>query len=86
LGDFHLHLNLLPHDADELERALAVYEKIMDLAIQCAGTVSAEHGIGKIKKTYLVKMYGEEAVEEMMRVKSGLDPQWLLNPGTLFTR
>jgi D-lactate dehydrogenase (cytochrome) len=86
LGDFHLHLNLLPHNADELDRALAVYEKIMDLAVECKGTVSAEHGIGKIKKPYLVKMYGEEAVEEMMRVKSGLDPRWLLNPGTLFTR
>ena len=86
LGDFHLHLNLLPHDADELVRALAVYEKIMDLAIECKGTVSAEHGIGKLKKAYLVKMYGEEAVAEMMRVKSDLDPRWLLNPGTLFTR
>ena len=81
-----MHLNLLPHNPDELGRALAVYEKIMDLAIECKGTVSAEHGIGKLKKGYLVKMYGEEAVEEMMRVKSDLDTQWLLNPGTLFTR
>ena len=81
-----MHLNLLPHNADELDRALAVYEKVMDLAIECKGAVSAEHGIGKLKKAYLVKMYGEEAVAEMMRVKSDLDPQWLLNPGTLFTR
>ena len=84
LGDFHLHLNLLPHDADEFERALEVYEKTMDLAIACKGTISAEHGIGKIKRPYLMKMCGERAVREMMRIKSALDPLWLLNPGNLF--
>jgi D-lactate dehydrogenase (cytochrome) len=84
LGDFHLHLNLLPHDTADFERALEVYEKIMDLAIKYKGTVSAEHGIGKIKRNYLMKMFGERVVGEMMRIKSDLDPQWLLNPGNLF--
>jgi D-lactate dehydrogenase (cytochrome) len=84
LGDFHLHLNLLPRNAVEFERALVVYEKTMDLAIECKGTISAEHGIGKIKRSYLVKMYGEHIMKEMMRVKSEFDPQWLLNPGNLF--
>jgi FAD/FMN-containing dehydrogenase len=56
----------------------------MDLAIECKGTISAEHGIGKIKRSYLAKMYGERIIKEMMRVKSELDPLWLLNPGNLF--
>jgi D-lactate dehydrogenase (cytochrome) len=56
----------------------------MDLAIECKGTISAEHGIGKIKRSYLVKMYGEQVIREMKRVKSEIDPQWLLNPGNLF--
>jgi D-lactate dehydrogenase (cytochrome) len=86
LGDFHLHLNLLPRNTEELQKALSVYDTIMDLVIACKGTVSAEHGIGKIKTAYLIKMYGEKAVREMMRVKSQLDPQWLLNPGNLFTK
>jgi D-lactate dehydrogenase (cytochrome) len=84
LGDFHLHLNLLPHNADEFEKALEVYGRTMDLAIECKGTISAEHGIGKIKRSYLVKMYGEQVIREMKRVKSEIDPQWLLNPGNLF--
>lgn len=84
LGDFHLHLNLLPHNSDELEKALGVYNKIMDLTINRGGTVSAEHGIGKIKTSYLRKMYGEHVLQEMMLVKSELDPHWLLNPGNLF--
>lgn len=84
LGDFHLHLNVLPRNADEFEKALVVYEKAMDLAIECNGTISAEHGIGKIKRTYLMKMFGKHAMREMARVKYELDPQWLLNPGNLF--
>ena len=84
LGDFHLHLNLLPHNADEFDKALGVYDKTMAMAIECKGTVSAEHGIGKTKRSHLAKMYGERIIKEMMRVKSQIDPLWLLNPGNLF--
>ena len=86
LGDFHLHCNLLPRDAGELDRALGVYEDIMDLTIAAGGTVSAEHGIGKIKTRYCAKMYGAATMEEMARTKSDLDPQWLLGRGNLFER
>jgi D-lactate dehydrogenase (cytochrome) len=86
LGDFHLHCNLLPRDAGELDRALGVYEDIMDMTIARGGTVSAEHGIGKIKTRYCAKMYGAVAMEEMARIKTELDPMWLLGRGNLFER
>jgi D-lactate dehydrogenase (cytochrome) len=48
------------------------------------GTVSAEHGIGKLKIPYLEKMYGKKAIQEMKAIKKILDPDWILNRGTLF--
>lgn len=84
LGDRHIHVNLLPADAGELERALGLYDRVMALATGCGGTVSAEHGIGKIKTRYLAEMYGKEAVEQMRKVKKTLDPLGLFNPGNLF--
>lgn len=84
LGDCHLHFNLLPRTEEELESALAAYETMMSLATAQGGTVSAEHGIGKIKKPYLAGMVGENALEEMIGVKRTFDPQFLLCPRNLF--
>jgi FAD/FMN-containing dehydrogenase len=60
------------------------YDKSIDLALSFKGTVSAEHGIGKLKKPYLVKMYGQNAIQEMINVKKVLDDKLLLNIGTMF--
>jgi D-lactate dehydrogenase (cytochrome) len=84
LGDGHLHFNLIPNDDNELERALATYEILMNIALENNGTVSAEHGIGKLKRKYLLKMYGDEAVRRMWQIKTAFDPQNRLNPGNLF--
>ena len=48
------------------------------------GTVSAEHGIGKIKCSYLKMMYGEKGISQMKKIKAFFDPDNLLNPGNLF--
>ena len=74
----------MPENNDELRRALLVYDKIMDLTVKNDGTISAEHGIGKIKTHHLTKMYGTKAISEMKRIKSDFDPKWLLNRGNLF--
>jgi D-lactate dehydrogenase (cytochrome) len=83
LGDCHLHFNMVPHDSGELERALEIYERIMDDAVAAGGTVSAEHGIGKLKIPYLSRMYPPEAVEDMKNTKRVLDPMGIMNRGTL---
>ncbi len=84
LGDYHIHINILPSNAQELQTALDVYDSMMSLTINNNGTISAEHGIGKLKKKYLLDMYGIETVEKMKRIKRTFDPDWLFNPETLF--
>ncbi len=83
LGDFHLHMNLVPRSEAELDKAKRLYDDLMRITVENGGTVSAEHGIGKLKTKYLPMMYGDAAIEEMRAVKSALDPLWLLNRGTL---
>lgn len=52
IGDAHLHLNMLPRNATELERARMMYAELARIAISYGGTVSAEHGIGKSKRAF----------------------------------
>ncbi|MFW5774973.1 MAG: FAD-binding oxidoreductase [Chitinivibrionales bacterium] len=84
LGDYHLHFNLLPASREQLQTARTLYEQMMTIAVEAGGTISAEHGIGKIKAGYLKKMYGQDGVRSMKEVKEALDPGWMLNRGTLF--
>jgi D-lactate dehydrogenase (cytochrome) len=84
LGDGHLHINLMPDNDHEMTSALETYDRLMTIAIDNGGTISAEHGIGKLKKKYLLKMYGEDAIGAMKRIKNVFDPDGLLNPGNLF--
>lgn len=86
LGDYHLHINMLPKNDVEMNTALKLYGRYMDMAIEKNGTVSAEHGIGKLKKNYLAKMYGESGIAQMKAIKTAVDPGWMLNRGNLFDR
>jgi len=84
IGDSHLHLNILPRDAEELERAEEIALGFARAGVQLGGTVSAEHGIGKLKHEFLKILYGEEGLREMAAVKRALDPSGVLNRGVLF--
>lgn len=84
IGNSHLHANIFCKDEEEYQDALQIYDKVIDLSLSFGGTVSAEHGIGKLKKKYLIKMYGEEKVNQMKKIKNILDPKMLLNIGTMF--
>lgn len=57
---------------------------VLAKAVELGGTVSAEHGIGKIKKDYLRMMFGDSAIEQMRTLKLVFDPKGILNPGTMF--
>jgi D-lactate dehydrogenase (cytochrome) len=85
-GNNHMHINLLPSCKEELERALDVYDQLMKLTIDSKGTISAEHGIGRIKKVYCAKMYGKDAIDEMRSIKTAFDPDWLLNNGVMLDK
>ncbi|MBA2380241.1 MAG: FAD-binding oxidoreductase [Blastocatellia bacterium] len=83
IGDCHLHANLLPKDDDEAMRSRHLYGRFVAQAIMVGGTVSAEHGIGKLKSKYLYVMMGERYLNEMAEIKRALDPNWILGRGNL---
>jgi D-lactate dehydrogenase (cytochrome) len=83
IGDAHLHLNILPKNSDEAQRAKTLYREFVRTAIQMGGTISAEHGVGKLKAEYLVEMFGESGIRQMVRVKKALDKNLILNIGNL---
>jgi len=85
-GNSHLHLNMLPKTEEEFEIGKLLYKSICNKAIKLGGTFSAEHGVGKNKREYLVKMYGEENVNKMRLLKKALDPNYILGVGNIFTK
>ncbi len=83
IGDNHLHINLLP-DAKQMSLARETYSTLVDQILEWGGTISAEHGVGKLKKEYYHKMIGNQALEELWEIKKKLDPQCRLGAGNLF--
>lgn len=86
IGDNHLHLNMLPRTAEELVYAKEMYDELARIAVAYGGTVSAEHGIGKIKKHLLSEMVGETVLMQFRTLKNQIDPNWILGKGTLFDK
>jgi D-lactate dehydrogenase (cytochrome) len=84
IGNNHVHVNVLPRSMDEYRKGKDLYEEWADAVAAMGGTVSAEHGIGKLKKALLKKMYGEKAIAEMRDLKKLFDPNGILNRGNLF--
>lgn len=85
IGDNHVHVNLLPTSPGGLVAARALYAHWTREAIRLGGTVSAEHGIGKIKRKALTWLLGEDALRQMQAVKEAMDPGWILGRGNLMT-
>lgn len=71
-------------DAAETERASAAYADIMALGISLGGTITGEHGVGRLKRGWLGDQLGPDALALHRRVKDALDPQGILNPGVVF--
>jgi len=84
IGESHVHVNMLPRSADELGLVKKIAVSFIEKGISLGGTVSAEHGIGKIKHQYLEMMYGRQGVIEMARIKKAVDPAWILSLGNIF--
>jgi FAD/FMN-containing dehydrogenase len=82
-GDGNLHVVVhhehTPDKHDEFEKL------VYDITGEFAGSISAEHGIGMLKRPYLKMSRTAEEIETMRTLKRALDPKNILNPGRIFT-
>ncbi|ASL08409.1 oxidoreductase, FAD-binding [Mycobacterium intracellulare subsp. chimaera] len=83
-GDGNTHPLIVydPADADMTERAHLAFGEIMDLAVGLGGTITGEHGVGRLKRPWLAGYLGPEVMDLNRRIKQALDPQGILNPGS----
>ena len=79
-GNFHLSIMVNMDDPDELKRAKALSEEMVQQALALGGTCTGEHGVGMGKMHYLEAEHGE-ALEAMRAIKKALDPDNIMNPG-----
>jgi D-lactate dehydrogenase (cytochrome) len=84
VGDNHLHVNVLPQDEVELSKALEAYKDIAKEVVKMGGVVSAEHGIGRLKKSFFKEQFSEAELNQLREIKRALDPELRLNMGVLF--
>lgn len=83
IGANHLHVNILPRHPADYDAGRALYARWAAQVIAWGGSISAEHGIGKLKRDLFRQMAGDAALAQMRALKKLFDPDGLLNPGTL---
>ena len=90
IGDGNLHINVLKPDGLEDAEFIVQCEQVTKLLAgslhRHEGSISAEHGIGLVKKGYLGSTRSVAEIEVMRGIKRVLDPAGILNPGKLFDR
>ncbi|GFG75086.1 FAD-binding oxidoreductase [Mycobacterium botniense] len=82
-GDGNTHPLIVydPADAAMMQRAHQAFGEIMELAIGLGGTITGEHGVGRLKRPWLADQIGPDAMALNQRIKQALDPLGILNPG-----
>lgn len=86
IGNAHLHANIMARESGEMERFNELHLELAKYVCSIGGSVSGEHGVGKLKKKILGTMIGDSGIHEIRRIKSALDPNWILNPGNMVDR
>ena len=87
-GDGNMHPTIVydAADPDQVARAADAFGRILDAGRALGGTVTGEHGVGRIKQDFLANEAGPVAMDVHRAIKRALDPQDLFNPGSMFTR
>ena len=87
VGDGNLHYNLSKPDAQEntnfLESQPEVNRLVHDMVDALNGSISAEHGIGQLKRDELLRYKSPVEIDLMHSIKQALDPRGLMNPGKI---
>ena len=89
IGDGNLHINVLPPQGMDVEAFGRLRDEVTSLLAAAlsrhGGSISAEHGIGLVKREYLSSSRSEVEIALMRGVRAVFDPNGVLNPGKLFT-
>jgi FAD/FMN-containing dehydrogenase len=82
-GNGHPHQNFIAEDAEALERIRASIDETLTAVFAAGGTFSAEHGVGKLKKTWVERQLSGDQLAMMRAMKSALDPRGVFSPGNI---
>jgi FAD/FMN-containing dehydrogenase len=82
-GDGHVHVNPLVNvlAADWRDRLQALLDEVVDLTATLGGTLSGEHGDGRLRVSLLPKVWSPDALRAFALIKLAFDPEGILNPG-----
>jgi len=85
-GDGNLHPLVLFDDSKpgEADAAEEVSRAILDLCISHGGSITGEHGVGMDKSKYMPRMFTDEDLDTMQRLRCAFDPAGICNPGKVF--
>jgi glycolate oxidase len=76
---------LIGYDAASRDEAAALYDDLLALAASLGGTLTGEHGVGRMKRAQLVVEQGDIGMRIHRAIKAAFDPGQLLNPGAMLT-
>lgn len=85
-GDGNLHPSIMfdRRDPEQWLKAQQIVADEFTLALSLGGTLSGEHGVGALKRPYMLQALGGDSIEIQKGIKSVLDPLNILNPGKVF--
>jgi D-lactate dehydrogenase (cytochrome) len=83
-GNFHASVLVMMDDPREVAQARAFVERVAERAFTMEGTSTREHGIGEVKRHFLVPEHGHVAVSAMQAIKQALESAGIMNPGKVF--
>lgn len=85
-GDGNLHPLILYDGREEgaLQRAEELAHRILDMCIEMGGSITGEHGVGMEKRQHMPRMFGEDDLAAMKRLRHAFDPKELSNRGKMF--
>ncbi len=85
LGDGNIHYNITQPVGMDLQAFMATWDEInalvFEIVLKLQGSISAEHGIGQLKRGHMTEITSPVALALMQSLKAMLDPRGILNPG-----
>ncbi|GAB2485099.1 FAD-binding oxidoreductase [Jatrophihabitans fulvus] len=82
-GNTHPIIAYDPKDDAARQRAQTAFGEVMDLALSLGGTITGEHGVGRLKAPWLPDQLGHDVMALTRTIKNALDPAGILNPGVV---